>query len=421
MQKNLKDSGVDWIGEIPSEWNVVRAKTIFTNHKTIAGNKSSEYERLALTLKGVIKRSKDDSTGLQPEAFDGYQVLNPGELVFKLIDLENLQTSRVGLSPYCGIVSPAYIILTPDMDKVVPEFAEMYFLSMWQRAIFNHMGDDGVRSSLSSKDLLNVPIVLPSKETQIKISSFLKKRQFSIDRIISEMTQSINDYKKLKQSIIIEATTKGIRKNREMKDSNIEWIGDIPADWKVERHKNVMHKSKDICNYYDGEDIISLTMNGVVIRDLDAGGKMPTSFDGYQYVQPGDLLLCLFDVDVTPRCVGLVKNHGITSPAYSRFIIHNGYLNRYYDYLLRGIDDNKSFLHLAKNLRSSFTEEDFGAIHTVVPPFAEQLEIANYLDDKLSKIDSLIAKKENVISELENYKKSIIYEYITGKKEVPEL
>ena len=121
---------------------------------------------------------------------------------------------------------------------------------------------------------------------------------------------------------------------------------------------------QEICEQYNGEDIISLTVNGVVKRDLTAGGKMPTSFDGYQYVEPNNLLLCLFDIDVTPRCVGVVRDYGVTSPAYSRFVMHDGYYNAYYDYLLRMIDDNKVFVHLSKNLRSSLTESDFGAIKT---------------------------------------------------------
>ena len=163
---------------------------------------------------------------------------------------------------------------------------------------------------------------------------------------------------------------------RQMKNSGIEWIGDIPTHWEVIPHKYVMHKEKSICESYNGEDIISLTMNGVIVRDLTAGGKMPTTFDGYQYVEPEDLLLCLFDIDVTPRCVGIVRNYGVTSPAYSRFKVHSGYHNAYYDYLLRFIDDEKVFIHLSKNLRSSLTETDFGAIKTVVPPLDEQKRIA---------------------------------------------
>ena len=111
--RTMKDSGIEWIGEIPEDWEIIKTKHCYTTQKNVVGDKSDEYERLALTLQGVIKRPKDDSTGLQPEAFNGYQILKENELVFKLIDLENVSTSRVGYSPYNGIVSPAYIVLTP--------------------------------------------------------------------------------------------------------------------------------------------------------------------------------------------------------------------------------------------------------------------------------------------------------------------
>ena len=135
MARQMKDSGVEWIGEIPEEWKVERTKYFYSTHKNIAGSESSAYERLALTMKGVVKRSKIDNTGLQPDNFDTYQILYEGELVFKLIDLQNISTSRVGLSPYTGLVSPAYIILKPHKN-VVPEFGQYYFLSMWHREIF---------------------------------------------------------------------------------------------------------------------------------------------------------------------------------------------------------------------------------------------------------------------------------------------
>ena len=198
-----------------------------------------------------------------------------------------------------------------------------------------------------------------------------------------------------------------------MKDSGVEWFGEIPRDWIVIPYKQIMHKVKEICEHYNGEDIISLSMYGVRVRDLDAGGKMPTTFDGYQYVEPDNMLLCLFDIDVTPRCVGVVKNFGLTSPAYSRFVVHKGYLNRYYDYLLRFIDDEKVFVHLAKNLRSSLTETDFGVIKTIVPPFVEQHEIADYLDAQCARIDRAIARQQEVIEKLKEYKLAVIAEAVT--------
>lgn len=200
---------------------------------------------------------------------------------------------------------------------------------------------------------------------------------------------------------------------RQYKDSGIEWIGQIPTKWKVVPHKRIMHKIKKLCPKYNGEDIISLTMNGVVVRDLTTGGKMPTSFDGYQYVYPGNLLMCLFDIDVTPRCVGYIKNEGLTSPAYSQFELFEGAHGPYYDYLLRYMDDEKCILHLSKNLRSSLTEDDFGQILSIIPPYREQQRIADYLDKKCAEIDGLIELQEQMIAQLTDYKQSVITEAVT--------
>ena len=212
---------------------------------------------------------------------------------------------------------------------------------------------------------------------------------------------------------------------RKMKDSGIEWIGEIPEEWEVLAHKYIMHKEKSICEHYNGEDVISLTLNGVVKRDLEnPSGKMPTTFDGYQFVDPNDLLLCLFDIDVTPRCVGLVKDYGVTSPAYSRFKIHSGFCNAYYNYLLRFIDDEKVFVHLSKNLRSSLTESDFGAIKTIVPPKAEQQRIADYLDNRTFEIDTLLSKARSSIEEYKKLKQAVITQAVTkgvrGEREMKD-
>ena len=200
---------------------------------------------------------------------------------------------------------------------------------------------------------------------------------------------------------------------REFKDSGIEWIGQIPKEWDVCPHKSVMFKKKEIQEHYTGQDIISLTMNGVIVRDLEGGGKMPLSFDGDQIVYPNNLLLCLFDIDVTPRCVGLIKNYGLTSPAYSQFVVKEKGYPPYYNYLLRYIDDNKCFLHLSKNLRSSLTETDFGQIYTCVPPLFEQQKIANYLDKVCGEVDEMVGLQEKMIEELKAYKQSVITEAVT--------
>ncbi|MBO5894068.1 MAG: restriction endonuclease subunit S, partial [Alistipes sp.] len=204
----MKDSGVDWIGEIPIQWQLVPTKRVFKGKKQIAGANSEMYERLALTMNGVVKRNKDDNEGLQPEQFDSYQILESNELVFKLIDLQNIRTSRVGLSPYTGIVSPAYIILTNT--KSDNRFYYYWYFDMYNRCVFNRMGGDGVRSALNLKDVLEIPIPMISDAEQQRIAEFLDRKCAEVDEMIALQEQIIEELKAYKQSVITEAVTKGL-------------------------------------------------------------------------------------------------------------------------------------------------------------------------------------------------------------------
>lgn len=195
---------------------------------------------------------------------------------------------------------------------------------------------------------------------------------------------------------------------KKMKDSGIEWCGMIPEHWEVMPNKYVMYKKKELCSKYNGQKILSLTMDGVIVRDLDAGGKMPATFDGYQVVHPNNLLMCLFDYDVTPRCIGLIKDEGLTSPAYSQFIMKNGNSSPYYYYYYLMIDNTKELLHLAKNLRHSFTEEQLGAINAPVPPISEQKKIAEFLDAKIPEVNAIIIKTKESIEQYRKYKQAVI-------------
>lgn len=278
----------------------------------------------------------------------------------------------------------------------------------------------GTQQNIGMRVLEHLKICAPSLKEQLVIADYLDKKCAEINLIFDDIEGQIGMLERYKQSVITETVTKGLNADEEMKDSGIEWIGEIPVTWEVMANKYVMHKVKEICPVYNGEDILSLTMQGVIVRDLDAGGKMPKSFDGYQKVHMGNLLMCLFDIDVTPRCVGLVKNEGLTSPAYSQFVLEERGCAAYYCYYYMMLDNDKTLLHLAKNLRHSLTDEQFGTIATIVPPILEQKKIADFLDDKCAKIDSIIADKNKQLATLAEYKKSLIYEYVTGKKEVQD-
>ena len=414
--REMKDSGIEWVGQIPKDWDVVPHKRVMHKVKKICEQYSGE-DIISLTMNGVIKRDLT-AGGKMPTSFDGYQYVKPNDLLLCLFDID-VTPRCVGVVKDYGVTSPAYSRFVMH-DGYYNAYYDYLLRAIDDDKVFVHLSKN-LRSSLTESDFGAIKTCVPSLAEQERIAALLDAECAEIDAVLEKTRASIEEYKKLKQAVITQAVTKGIRGDRPMKDSGIEWIGEIPAEWGVVPHKRIMHKVKEICEQYNGEDIISLTVNGVVKRDLTAGGKMPTSFDGYQYVEPNDLLLCLFDIDVTPRCVGVVRDYGVTSPAYSRFVMHDGYYNAYYDYLLRMIDDNKVFVHLSKNLRSSLTESDFGAIKTCAPPLAEQKCIAAFLDVRCDEIDALIAKKQQYLTEIENYKKSLIYEYVTGKKEVHPL
>ena len=199
-----------------------------------------------------------------------------------------------------------------------------------------------------------------------------------------------------------------------MKDSGIQWIGEIPEEWELKPNKYVMKKIKDICSKYKGEDILSLTIDGVIVRDLDnPTGKMPETFDGYQKVKKGNLLMCLFDMDVTPRCIGIIENDGLTSPAYSQFVLYPEADEKYFYYYYLNLDFTKELLHLARNLRHSLTESQLGDILVPLPPIQEQQLIADFLDDKVEKIDDILVDLNKQVEILTSYKKSLITETVT--------
>lgn len=423
MAREMKDSGVAWLGAIPANWNFGRVKHYYTVQKSIVGESADEYERLALTLNGVIKRSKEDSTGLQPDAFNGYQILRQGELVFKLIDLENVSTSRVGLSPYTGIVSPAYIVLKSN-GAVDSKFGYYYFISLWQRKIFNHLGDDGVRSSLNANDLLNLPYLFPPPDEQNQIVDYLDSKSSKIDAVLKKTHVSIEEYKKLKQAIITQAVTKGVRGDRPMKESGIEWIPMIPADWSSYRGKRLFYEINERSETGNEELLTVSHKTGITPRSQkNVNMFMSESLIGYKICRKGDI--AANTMWMWQGAIGVSAYHGVISPSYNTYRQRNGaFYPQYLDYLLRIQPLVEQYNICSTGITASrlrLYPEQFLSIKFVVPPMEEQQEIVKFLHSQVDEMDSIIRKKERFLTELETYKKSLIYEYVTGKKEVPHV
>ena len=425
----FKDSGIEWIDQIPKEWDLVRSKRLFSHKKQIVGEHVNEFERLALTMQGVVKREKEDNEGLQPEKFDGYQVLRTNELVFKLIDLANAKTSRVGLSPFTGIVSPAYIILrntNPDN-----RFFYYWFLFMYYQLIFNQMGDDGVRSSLNADDVLNIPIPNISLSEQQKIADYLDKVCGEVDEMVALQETMIEELKAYKQSVITEAVTKGLNPNVSMRESGIDWIGEIPEGWKLGRIKNlcsIISKGATPptidneayngsvrfikCENISGNKLVN---NALYYISSESNNSMKRS-----QLKENDILFVIAGATIGKTAIVtqdfLPSN---TNQAVSFLRLQNKQYTNYLWYILQSqVIQKPLWLNAVQSAQPNLSMEDLGNFDMPIPDESEQRAIASYLDTKCSEIDSLIALKQAKIEELKEYKKSVIYEYVTGKKEV---
>lgn len=416
----MKDSGIEWIGEIPEDWKVTKVKHHFNNKKEIVGYKVDSYERLALTMNGVIKRSKTDANGLQPEKFETYQILRENELVFKLIDLQNITTSRVGLSKYIGLVSPAYIIIH-SCGNILPCFAEKYFFAMWYFQIFNALGDNGVRSSLSTNDLLNLTILNPPIKKQKRIADFLDGKCRKIDSLKSDIQKQIENLEQYKKSVITEAVTKGINPDAKMKDSGSKWISQVPEHWKMDKLKYnlVVHEVKG----YGDKEVLSLYRElGIVQKNSRDDNHNVTSEDTskYKYVRKGDFVIN--KMKAWQGSVAVSDYEGIVSPAYYVYeFINKKYDKKYFHHLMRNKILADEFRRISGGIREGQWDLDrvqFENMYFPVPPKSEQIEIANYIESKYGNIEKSIELKQKQLETLEEYKKSLIFEYVTGKKEV---
>lgn len=420
--REMKDSGIEWIGEIPNSWTVRRGKTLFVNTKYIPGKLSSNYDRLSLTLKGVLPRKKDDSDGLQPKDFDTYQLLRENELVFKLIDLQNVSTSRVGLAHATGLVSPAYIVLHAN-EEILPAFAEKFYLMMWYREIFNSLGDNGVRSSLNVSDLLNIPVCYPKMEEQIFLTNYLDTKCSEIDATVEDILKEISLLEDYKKSVITEAVTKGLNPDAEMKDSGVKWLPKIPKHWKVIPSKYLFANS-DIRRQTGDEQLTASQKYGIITqKDYTAkeNAQIVLATQGlekWKHVEPNDFIISLRSFQgglEMSEITGCITWHYVVLKAQKE-VCH-----KYYKWLFKSaryinaLQGTCNFIRDGQDLRFS----NFALVPLFELPLAEQQQIADYLETKCSEIDAIIADKKRQRGILAEYKKSLIYEYVTGKKEVP--
>lgn len=418
----MKENGIDWIGQIPEEWESGKVKYF----SKISAGATPDRNNL-LFWNGKINWMSSGEVNQEIVKYTAETITNLAlkKSSTKLLPIGTVMLAMNGQGKTKGTV--AILAIETASNQSLASFIVdgnrlnnqylYYFFKAGYSYIRGLKGED--RDGLNLQLVSNITVLLFDIKEQQKIVDFLDKKTDQLDKaknLLEEQIQKLKDYR---VSLIYETVTKGLDKTVPMKDSGIDWIGQVPEGWEITKHKYIMTKVKEICAHYEGQDILSLTRQGVVVRDIESGkGKMPASFDGYQFLEKGDLLFCLFDIDVTPRCVGVVENNGLTSSAYSRFRLDDKISVYYYYYLFLSMDEDKVLLHLAKNLRHSLTEDDFGIIETILPSYEEQLRIADYLGKVTKSIDEIVQLKQKQIDNINKQRQTLIYDYVTGKRRV---
>jgi type I restriction enzyme, S subunit len=411
-----KDSGVEWLGKIPKNWDVVSSRQLFITAKERVGSSFADYKILSLSLRGVIPRVLDGS-GKNPAEYDTYQTFKKDDLVFCLFDYD-VTPRTIGYVEEDGMMTGAYTRLIPQQG-VCSKYFYYYFLVLDFNKELLHLCT-GLRNSLSKPIFWSMKSSLPNFEEQEKIATYLDHKLKLIDTIIEKKEMLLKLLNEKKIAAISHTVTRGLNKNIEMIESEIPWLKQIPKNWTLSPNKGFLRKTKELVSENASNfELLSLTKGGVIVRDTEGSkGKFSTDAGTYQIVKKGDIIFCLFDIEETPRTVGLSSFDGMISGAYSVFHSNNITLLRYIEYYYIAMDDYKRLSYLYSGLRNTITPPKFLTIKSPIPPKNEQEDIVNFLDKYLDSSNLAVKQVERSIEKLKEIKTSLISNVVTGKIKV---
>ncbi|WP_040285756.1 restriction endonuclease subunit S [Sporosarcina koreensis] len=432
LTREIKDSGIEWIGEFPKGWKYRKIGNYFNQVKD-KNNDLLESNLLSLSYGSVIRRDINTSDGLLPANFSSYNIVHPGDIVLRMTDLQNDQTSlRTGYVTEKGIITSAYITIRPkDLNVINPKYIHLLLHSFDIVKGFYGMGS-GVRQNVTFNDIKKLPFMLPPKEIQDEIIILLEEKMKNINDIIINTGQSVEELKKYKQSIITEAVTKGLNPNVEMIDSGIEVIGKVKSNYNIiplgylGMLQNGISKSGDY--FGEGYPFVSygdVYHNRVLPYSVKGLVKSTENDQEIYSVKKGDIFFTRTSEIIEEVGMASVCLHSIDQATFAGFLIrfrpteNIPFASEYARYYLEA-SFIRDFFAKEMNLvtRASLSQPLLKKLPIIIPSLKEQQEIVSYLNEHTKRIDTLIQDKERVIEELEQYKKSLIYEYVTGKIEV---
>lgn len=418
--REMKESGISWVGKIPENWNVMCNRYLFNITKKIVID-SSKYQLLSLTTKGIKEKSFEDISGKVPENYNGYQIVKTNDLVMCLFDLD-CSAVFCGRSEYNGMISPAYKVLKVQKDVASEKYFEYWFKYVESKRFYKQYSKS-LRYTINSDEFELIKALVPPLPEQQRIADYLDKKCGEIDSISADIQKQIETLEQYKASVISEAVTKGLNPDVEFKDSGIDWVGNMPGGWSVTPIYRLFYEGKKRNNLCAETNLLSLSYGRIIRKDINAnGGLLPESFRTYNIVNKDDIIIRPTDLqnDKHSLRTGLVKERGIITSAYIDLVPYKDVNSDYFHYLLHTYDVKKVFYNMGNGVRQGINYTEFSKLLVLIPPVSEQQQIADYLDKKCAEIDSIIADKKSQLEVLEEYKKSLIYEYVTGKKEVAE-
>ena len=415
--REMKDSGIEWVGIIPSHWIIHPVYYYFGERKN--KNKFGQEDNLlSLSYGKIIRKDINTSEGLLPESFNTYNIAEKGDIVIRPTDLQNDKRSlRTGLVRERGIITSAYICLKPIKD-IDSRFFNYQLHSYDVIKVFYNMGN-GVRQGLNFSEFSHLLVFEPPLGEQKRIADYLDAKCAEIDALTTDIHAQIDTLEQYKRSVITEAVTKGLEPDVEMKDSGIQWIGSMPVHWNCIRGKYVLKYIQKPVREDDG--VITCFRDGeVTLRSnrREDGFTMADKEIGYQGIDVGDLVV--HGMDGFAGAIGISDSRGKASPVLN--VLDTEQNKRYIMYFLRSMAYSDVFLALATGIRVRSCDLRWNKLSELfypVPPLEEQEAIVDYIDSVLRRTDEVITAKREQLSTLEAYKKSLIYEYVTGKKEVP--
>lgn len=422
--REMKDSGIEWVGEIPEEWTKDKVIRLFNiiGSGTTPKNITSDFPCVNWIQSGDINGSliSDCKNNISKSIVSQYSALKIYAAPFIVIAMYGASVGNISISLINGCVNQACCVLSTSICNLNYAF---YAIKSSQNYLV-HKAIGGGQPNINQDTIKQLWLPLPALPEQERIAAFLDAECAEIDAVLEKTRASIEEYKKLKQAVITQAVTKGVCGDRPMKDSGIEWIGDIPAEWEVVPFSKFARVSANLVNPSDYQDYLQVSPENI---EKDSGKLLPcktvseVGVESWNHLfHKGQILYSKIRPKLNKVCIapfdGLCSAdmYPIDTDNVSKFVVYTMLSNDFYQQVAM-ITENRVKM-------PKINQKELSKLIVVLPANRmEQQEIVDYLDDKCGRIDALIVKKQQYLTEIENYKKSLIYEYVTGKKEVHPL